>query len=112
MSSFNEAALTLQKLRHGGKQVVVVQHVHVSDGGQAVIAGDMTTGGSPPVGGPPENGGTTPCDERSTPLGAPPAAAPRPAKRRSVSKRPCVANGVAACTAGPVPVVPEATSTP
>lgn len=33
------AALTLQRLRSGGKQTVVVQHVTVGDGGQAVVAG-------------------------------------------------------------------------
>ena len=45
LSSFHEGALTLHKLRTGNKQTVVVQHVRVSEGGQAVIAGDMTTGG-------------------------------------------------------------------
>jgi len=35
------AVLTLQKIRTGGKQTVVVQHVRVSEGGQAVIAGNM-----------------------------------------------------------------------
>jgi centrosomal CEP104-like protein len=32
---YQEALLTLQKLRTGGKQTVVVQHVQVSEGGQA-----------------------------------------------------------------------------
>ena len=65
LSSFNEGALTLHKLRTGGKQTVVVQHVQVQDGGQAVIAGDMTTGGgglSAP-GGLPKNEGTMPCND-------------------------------------------------
>jgi hypothetical protein len=97
MSSFNEAALTLQKLRHGGKQVVVVQHVHVSEGGQAVIAGDMTTGGASPVGGQSQNGGTMPCPERSTPPAAHRGAAPRRARKRRARSQPFTANGVAAC---------------
>ena len=33
--------LALQKLHTGGKQTVVVQHVQVSQGGQAVIAGEL-----------------------------------------------------------------------
>jgi hypothetical protein len=47
MQIYQEAVLTLQKLRTGGKQTVVVQHVQVSEGGQAVIAGsvDGTSGG-------------------------------------------------------------------
>ena len=38
MQVCQEALLTLQKFRTGGKQAVVVQHVQVSQGGQAVIA--------------------------------------------------------------------------
>jgi hypothetical protein len=45
MQVYQEALLTLQKLRTGGKQTFVVQHVQVSEGGQAVIAGSMKTGG-------------------------------------------------------------------
>jgi hypothetical protein len=44
MQIFQEALLTLQKIRIGGKQTVVVQHVQVSKGGQAVIAGSMKSG--------------------------------------------------------------------
>jgi hypothetical protein len=44
MQVFQEGLLTLQKIRTGGKQTVVVQHVQVSDGGQAVIAGSMASG--------------------------------------------------------------------
>ena len=39
MQIYQESLLVLQKLRTGGKQTVVVQHVQVSEGGQAVIAG-------------------------------------------------------------------------
>ena len=41
MQVYQEALLALHKLKTGGKQVVVVQHVQVSDGGQAVIAGKV-----------------------------------------------------------------------
>jgi hypothetical protein len=44
MSAFNDAALTLQRLRTGGNQTVTVQHVNVASGGQAVI-GNVQTGG-------------------------------------------------------------------
>jgi hypothetical protein len=43
MQAYQELLLTLQKLRTGGKQTVVVQHVRVS-GGQAVIAGNVKAG--------------------------------------------------------------------
>jgi hypothetical protein len=47
MGAFNDAALTLQRLRTGGRQVVKVihQHVEVKDGGQAVVAQTMKAGG-------------------------------------------------------------------
>ena len=45
MQVFQEGLLTLQKIRTGGKQTVVVQHVQVSEGGQAVIAGSMASSG-------------------------------------------------------------------
>jgi hypothetical protein len=44
MLAYQDAALTLQRLRTGGRQVVQVQHVQVNSGGQAVVAGKMTTG--------------------------------------------------------------------
>lgn len=40
-----EAAVALQRLRTGGRQVVQVQHVQVNEGGQAVVAGTVATGG-------------------------------------------------------------------
>lgn len=46
MQVFQEAFLALQKLKTGGKQTMVVQHVQVSDGGQAVIAGNVRSGGA------------------------------------------------------------------
>ncbi|MBL6079693.1 hypothetical protein JMJ56_16870 [Belnapia sp. T18] len=45
MDAFGRAALTLERLRNGGRQTVVVQHVAVSEGGQAVVAGTVNQGG-------------------------------------------------------------------
>lgn len=39
MHTYQQGALTLTKIRGGGSQTIVVQHVQVNDGGQAVIAG-------------------------------------------------------------------------
>src|SRR5262249_15419156 len=77
MSVFQAGLLTLGKRRTGGKQTVVVQHQHVyvNDGGQAVVAGDLTTGGPSVVGGVCENGETTPC----------PTTSKRPGRRRAVA---------------------------
>ena len=44
-SAFNDGAATLQRLRSGRTQRVVVQHVNVTDGGQAVVAGGDVAGG-------------------------------------------------------------------
>jgi len=44
MTTFQQGMLTLQKIRTGGSQTVTVQHVHVGEGGQAVI-GNVQTGG-------------------------------------------------------------------
>jgi len=45
MAAFQQGLLTLQRLKSGGHQVVTVQHVTVGEGGQAVITGQMKTGG-------------------------------------------------------------------
>ena len=37
--------MTPQRLRSGGQQTVVVQHVQVSEGGQAIVAGEIKAGG-------------------------------------------------------------------
>jgi len=39
MQTFQQAMTTLSKTRTGGQQTVVVQHVQVNDGGQAIVAG-------------------------------------------------------------------------
>jgi hypothetical protein len=39
MDAYQKAMLALQKIRSGGRQTVVVQHVTVKDGGQAVVTG-------------------------------------------------------------------------
>jgi hypothetical protein len=41
MTCFTDAVATLQKLRSGGRQSILVQHVAVQPGGQAVIAGNI-----------------------------------------------------------------------
>ena len=44
MDTFNRAALVLDRLQHGGRQHVTVQHMVVADGGQAVVAGNVVPG--------------------------------------------------------------------
>ncbi len=51
METFQRGALTLDRLRNGGRQVVQVQHVTVSDGGQAVVAGTIQPGEAAASGG-------------------------------------------------------------
>lgn len=46
MDAYQKGVLALHKLRTGGKQVVTVQHVNVSDGGQAVVTGGINSGGN------------------------------------------------------------------
>jgi hypothetical protein len=61
MMAFQQGMVTLDKLRAGGKQTILVQHVQLNDGGQAVVAGKVRGGakgegrkepvsGSPPAG--------------------------------------------------------------
>ena len=45
MDTYQRAMLTLKRNRSDGRQIVTVQHVQVADGGQAVIAGAVNTGG-------------------------------------------------------------------
>ena len=51
MTTSQQGALTLQKLKTGGKQHVVVQHVNVESGGQAIVAGAVGPGGGQAAGG-------------------------------------------------------------
>jgi len=44
-AAYQSALLALQRTRSGGRQVVTVQHVHVGDGGQAVVAAKIGTKG-------------------------------------------------------------------
>ena len=44
LESAQRGMLTLERLRHGGQQVVTVQHVTVQEGGQAVVAGSVKPG--------------------------------------------------------------------
>lgn len=41
----NETIEALNKYRRGGEQKVIVQHVNVTEGGQAVVNGQLVTGG-------------------------------------------------------------------
>jgi hypothetical protein len=41
METYQHGMLTLQKVRSGGQQTVVVQHVNVGDGGRAMVAGQV-----------------------------------------------------------------------
>ncbi len=45
MLAFQGAAMTLERLRSGGKQTHVVQYVTVKDGGQAMVNGKMSARG-------------------------------------------------------------------
>jgi hypothetical protein len=45
MESYQHGMLTIQKVRSGGQQVVVVQHVNVGDGGRAMVAGQVKVRG-------------------------------------------------------------------
>ncbi len=45
MTSFQDGMTALHRMRRGGRQVVTVQHVQVSDGGQAVVAGTVEPSG-------------------------------------------------------------------
>ena len=44
MDASQRAALTLERLRNGGRQLVTVQHVTVREGGRAVVAGTVKRG--------------------------------------------------------------------
>ena len=45
METFQRGLLTLKRLRGTGEQRIVIQHVNVTDGGQAVI-GQVNPGGA------------------------------------------------------------------
>lgn len=39
--TFQAGMTTLQRVRSGGRQTVIVQHTHINEGGQAVVAGQV-----------------------------------------------------------------------
>jgi hypothetical protein len=41
MTAYQQGVVALDRIRTGGKQTIIVQHVEVSEGGQAVVAGAM-----------------------------------------------------------------------
>ena len=43
--SYQQGTAALERLRSGGQQTVVVQHVQVSEGGQAIVAAEIKAGG-------------------------------------------------------------------
>jgi hypothetical protein len=45
VDTFREGMLAVLKIKTDGKQTVVVQHVTVSEGGRAVIAGNLSKSG-------------------------------------------------------------------
>ena len=44
MKTYQRSILTLARFRNGGRQTVTVKHVHVNQGGQAIVAGEVTAG--------------------------------------------------------------------
>jgi hypothetical protein len=45
MDAYQHGLLTLQKIRSGGTQHIVVQHINVGNGGQAMVAGEVKVRG-------------------------------------------------------------------
>jgi hypothetical protein len=41
MTAYQQGVIALDRIRTGGKQTIIVQHVQVNEGGQAVVAGKM-----------------------------------------------------------------------
>jgi hypothetical protein len=112
LSVFQDGMLALAKLRSGGTQTVIVQHVHVNEGGQAVVAGDVQTGGFRTGGEVSANEETTPCTVVSRPPGKRRAVAPVRDNTPPVNVRRSRGNGAAACTADGAQALREATATP
>ena len=64
MDSYQHGMLTIQKVRSGGQQTVVVQHVNVGDGGRAMVAGQVKVRGKKRTQRAREGGGGRPKSER------------------------------------------------
>ena len=94
METCQRGALTLDRLRNGGRQVVQVQHVTVGDGGQAVVAGTVQ-GGTRQAGGKGVRGKApdAPGGWRYALRAA--NAAPRCGARRKANGEPCCAPAMA-----------------
>jgi len=45
MNTYQKAIQTLSKLKNNGKQIITVQHVYVSDNGQAIVNPNLKNGG-------------------------------------------------------------------
>jgi hypothetical protein len=66
MDSVTRTTAALDRMRHGGRQQVTVQHLVVTDGGEAVVAGNVDAGGGSAVLGRRRKGGRGP-NEQGTP---------------------------------------------
>ena len=51
MDIYREGLVALHRIKAGGRQTVTVQHVHVADGGQAIVGAVSGTGGTTKGGG-------------------------------------------------------------
>ena len=64
--SYQSGMTTMQRLRSGGTQRVIVQHVTVTEGGQAVVAGQLETAALHPGGGHGAGGGVLRNERRTS----------------------------------------------
>ena len=64
--SYQSGMTTMQRLRSGGTQRVIVQHVTVTEGGQAVVAGQVETAVLRPGGGHGGDGGVLRNERRTS----------------------------------------------
>ena len=81
MRAYSAQVETLRRLRHGGDQYVRVEHVHVNEGGQAVIGNVKTAGGDAAQ-------GPAPTPHANDPVVSSAAYAPEPKRfRKSRSRR-------------------------
>jgi hypothetical protein len=72
MLAFQQGLVTLDRLRAGGKQTILVQHVQVNEGGQAVVAGKVPA---------PKGGG------RHAAVSGSPSAGPKNSGRRGKARK-------------------------
>ena len=112
--AFNKLARTfaaqveaLKRYRSGGEQKMTVQHVHVAEGGQAIVGN--VNAPAEGVGARKKVGGSTPCTGLCTRRRD--ATPDRSGAGSRADRRPCGGIASAGCTA-PVAALPRATGTP